>query len=134
MCLAQIAFFMHLPEIIGLVTTPSLSDLCLIPETVILRGGFMNIFISAFFHADDWHLYFNTVAFISKVITLIGVFTHTQHTHTHNTHTTQIHTHTHALCDIYIYIYIYMRFFFNMFCNYDLFCILYIYIYIYIYI
>ena len=63
----QISLYMHIPEMMGLLPGFSLSEVCLIPESVVMRGGLATVFLSPVFHVDDWHLYFNTVSFISKV-------------------------------------------------------------------
>lgn len=48
------------------LTFPSLGEVCLSASEIITNRDWMRLIMSPFFHADDWHLYFNMISFSIK--------------------------------------------------------------------
>uniref|UniRef100_A0A1I8JBE8 Rhomboid domain-containing protein n=1 Tax=Macrostomum lignano TaxID=282301 RepID=A0A1I8JBE8_9PLAT len=57
---------------IGLVPSMdlSLSQVCISPVWVYYRRDYLRLLLGSFYHADDWHLYYNMVSFLWKGRTL----------------------------------------------------------------
>ena len=49
---------------------PGIHEICLLPAAIIYGKEFQRLILSAFWHADDMHLYFNMTSFIYKGILL----------------------------------------------------------------
>lgn len=63
---AQVAIYLRLFNI-GL---PSISNVCVSCVYVWYKEQYQRLFLSPFFHADEWHLYFNMASFLYKGLTL----------------------------------------------------------------
>lgn len=62
--LGQVAIFLKLiPLKYG---WPSVGDICISSNYIIKSHDFKRLVTAAFFHLDDWHLYFNMVSFLWK--------------------------------------------------------------------
>ena len=48
------------------ITYPSLDKVCLSAASIIYHKEWLRLFTSPFFHADDWHLYYNMISFSLK--------------------------------------------------------------------
>ena len=49
---------------------PDLSEVCISPINVYYREDWTRLLFAAFFHVDEWHLYYNMVSFLWKGLTL----------------------------------------------------------------
>ncbi|CAH1781535.1 unnamed protein product [Owenia fusiformis] len=66
--LANVAIYLKLFRIPWLPT--SLGGVCVSIVNVWYRQEWMRVLLAAFYHADDWHLYYNMVSFLWKGLTL----------------------------------------------------------------
>ncbi|XP_063967749.1 rhomboid-related protein 4-like [Lytechinus pictus] len=69
---ANVLIFLRVlnPYIKATIRSPSISNICVSSAHVWYKGDWPRLFLAAWFHLDDWHLYFNMVSFIWKGITL----------------------------------------------------------------
>ena len=64
--IGQVVTFLRLLDI----DWPSISDVCVSTAHVWHYGDWKRCLLAAFFHVDDWHLYYNMVSFLWKGLTL----------------------------------------------------------------
>ncbi|XP_041482806.1 rhomboid-related protein 4-like isoform X2 [Lytechinus variegatus] len=69
---ANVLIFLRVlnPYIKSAIRSPSISNICVSSAHVWYKGDWPRLFLAAWFHLDDWHLYYNMVSFIWKGITL----------------------------------------------------------------
>ncbi|XP_071484385.1 rhomboid-related protein 4-like [Diadema antillarum] len=58
------------PYIKRVIRSPSIKNVCVSTVSVWYKGDWPRLFLAAWFHLDDWHLYYNMVSFIWKGISL----------------------------------------------------------------
>ena len=64
--LGQVVTYLRLLDI----DWPRVSDVCVSAAHVWMYGDWKRCLLAAFFHLDDWHLYYNMVSFLWKGLTL----------------------------------------------------------------
>ena len=70
----QVAIYLDIFKILGVANQPSLDEACVSAYHVWYRGDWHRLLLASVFHANDWHLYYNMVSFLSKAITLEQFF------------------------------------------------------------
>jgi rhomboid domain-containing protein 1 len=63
----QVVIFLRL---LDQIKWPSLAEVCISPLNVYYREDWRRLLLAGFFHADEWHLYYNMVSFLWKGLTL----------------------------------------------------------------
>lgn len=66
----QVAIYLNIFQLFGVANVPSLDEACVSAFHVWYRNDWRRLFLASVFHANDWHLYYNMVSFLSKAITL----------------------------------------------------------------
>lgn len=58
------------PYIKAFIRSPSIQKVCVSSAHVWYKGDWPRLLLAAWFHLDEWHLYYNMVSFVSKGISL----------------------------------------------------------------
>ena len=66
----QVAIYLNVFQLFGFADLPSLEQACVSAYHVWYRHDWRRLILASLFHADDWHLYYNMMSFLSKAITL----------------------------------------------------------------
>lgn len=71
---SQVAIYLDIFKLFGLADQLSLDEACVSAYHVWYRNDWRRLLLASVFHANDWHLYYNMVSFLSKAITLERYF------------------------------------------------------------